>query len=58
MTIRADFDRLQQAHLNGALNYNQRIDLLTRLESSVRRHREDIVHACNKDFGRHDRIKT
>ena len=58
MTIRADFDRLQQAHLNGALNYNQRIDLLTRLESSVRRHREDIVEACNKDFGRRARIET
>ena len=58
MTIRADFDRLQQAHLNGTLNYNQRIDLLTRLESSVRRHREDIVEACNKDFGRRARIET
>jgi coniferyl-aldehyde dehydrogenase len=58
MTIRADFDRLQQAHLNGALNYSRRIDLLTRLEASVRRYREDIVEACNKDFGRRARIET
>ena len=58
MNIRADFDRLQQAHLNGALTYKQRIDLLTQLESSVRRYREDIVDACNKDFGRRARIET
>lgn len=58
MTIRADFDRLQQAHLNGALNYKQRIDLLTRLEASVRIYREDLVEACNKDFGRRARMET
>ena len=58
MDLRAPFDRLKQAHLNGAFTYEQRIELLTRLDAAVRRHREDLVAACNADFGRRARIET
>ncbi len=58
MELRASFDRLKQAHLNGVLTYNQRIDMLARLDAVVRRSREDIVAACNTDFGRRSRIET
>jgi coniferyl-aldehyde dehydrogenase len=58
MELRASFDRLKQAHQNGTLTYSQRIDMLARLDTVVRRCREDIVAACNTDFGRRSRIET
>ncbi len=58
MNLRAEFDRLQQAHLNGSLNYTQRMALLAKLDASVRRYREEIVDACNLDFGRRARVET
>lgn len=58
MDLRAPFDRLKQAHLNGAFTYEQRIELLTRLDAAVRRCREELVAACNADFGRRARIET
>ncbi len=58
MELSSDFNRLKQAHLRGALNYPQRIELLTRLEAVVRRRRDDVVAACSADFGRRSRIET
>ena len=58
MELSSDFNRLKQAHLRGALSYQQRIELLTRLEAVVRRRREDVVAACSADFGRRSRIET
>lgn len=58
MELRTVFDRLKQAHLRGALSYEQRIELLTRLESAVRQQRDALVAACNADFGRRSRIET
>ena len=58
MELRAAFDRLNQAHLNGVLGYAQRIDMLTRLDAAVRNCREELVAACNADFGRRSRIET
>ena len=58
MTLRTDFDRLKQAHLRGAFSYEQRIELLSRLDAAVRRNREAVVEACSQDFGRRARIET
>lgn len=58
MELRAAFDRLKQAHLAGALSYAQRIDMLTRLDSAVRNCRDELVAACNADFGRRSRVET
>jgi coniferyl-aldehyde dehydrogenase len=58
MTLRTDFDRLKQAHLRGAFSYQQRIELLSRLDAAVRRNREAVVEACSRDFGRRARIET
>ncbi|MBP6534789.1 MAG: aldehyde dehydrogenase family protein, partial [Arenimonas sp.] len=58
MELRAAFDRLKQAHLAGAPGYAQRIDMLTRLDIAVRGCREELVAACNADFGRRSRVET
>ena len=58
MALRTDFDRLKQAHLRGAFTYEQRIELLSRLDAAVRRNREAVVEACSRDFGRRARIET
>jgi coniferyl-aldehyde dehydrogenase len=58
MELRTVFDRLKQAHLRSAFSYEQRIELLTRLESAVRQQRDALVAACNADFGRRSRIET
>ena len=58
MELRAAFDRLNQAHVNGVLGYAPRIDMLTRLDAAVRNCREERVAACNADFGRRSRIET
>jgi coniferyl-aldehyde dehydrogenase len=58
MDLNIAFDRLKQAHLNGNMAYDQRIELLLRLDAAVRRYREDIVAACSTDFGRRARIET
>lgn len=58
MELRTVFDRLKQAHLRSAFSYEQRIELLTRLESVVRQQRDALVAACNADFGRRSRIET
>ncbi|MBP7917448.1 MAG: coniferyl aldehyde dehydrogenase [Arenimonas sp.] len=58
MTLRTDFDCLKQAHLRGAFSYQQRIELLSRLDAAVRRNREAVVEACSRDFGRRARIET
>ncbi|MFZ9311744.1 MAG: aldehyde dehydrogenase family protein, partial [Arenimonas sp.] len=58
MALRTDFDRLKQAHLRGAFTYEQRIELLSRLDAAVRRNREAVVEACSQDFGRRARIET
>jgi coniferyl-aldehyde dehydrogenase len=58
MALRTDFDRLKQAHLRGAFSYEQRIELLSRLDAAVRRNREAVVEACSQDFGRRARIET
>jgi coniferyl-aldehyde dehydrogenase len=58
MELRAVFDQLKQAHLAGALSYAQRIDMLTRLDAAVRGCREELVAACNADFGRRARVET
>ncbi|HWR95810.1 MAG TPA: coniferyl aldehyde dehydrogenase [Arenimonas sp.] len=58
MELRAAFDHLKQAHLAGALSYAQRIDMLTRLDAAVRGCREELVAACNADFGRRARVET
>ncbi|MFN5704217.1 MAG: aldehyde dehydrogenase family protein, partial [Gammaproteobacteria bacterium] len=58
MTLRTDFDRLKQAHLRGAFSYEQRIELLSRLDAAVRRNREAVVAACSQDFGRRACIET
>jgi coniferyl-aldehyde dehydrogenase len=49
---------LKQAHLRGAFSYQQRIELLSRLDAAVRRNREAVVEACSRDFGRRARIET
>jgi coniferyl-aldehyde dehydrogenase len=58
MELSAAFDRLKQAHLAGALSYAQRIDMLTRLDLAVRNCRDELVAACNADFGRRSRVET
>ena len=58
MDLDTAFARLQQAHLNAPLGYEQRIELLTRLDAAIRSRREAIVAACNADFGRRSRIET
>jgi coniferyl-aldehyde dehydrogenase len=58
MELRAAFDHLKQAHLAGAFTYAQRIDMLTRLDAAVRNCRDELVAACNADFGRRARLET
>lgn len=58
MQLRATFDRLKNAHDNGVLTYTQRMDMLARLDAAIRSNRENIVAACNADFGRRARIET
>jgi coniferyl-aldehyde dehydrogenase len=58
MELRRVFEQLKQAHLRGAFSYEQRIELLMRLENAVRTRREELVAACNADFGRRSRIET
>ncbi len=58
MELRRVFEQLKQAHLRGAFSYEQRIELLMRLETAVRTRREELVAACNADFGRRSRIET
>jgi coniferyl-aldehyde dehydrogenase len=58
MELHRVFEQLKQAHLRGAFSYEQRIELLMRLENAVRTRREELVAACNADFGRRSRIET
>ena len=56
--LRPAFDRLRAAHLAHVPSYGERLATLERLESAVRRYRDELVAACTADFGRRAPIET
>lgn len=56
--LRPAFDRLRAAHLAHVPSYGERLATLERLESAVRRYRDELIAACTADFGRRAPIET
>ena len=56
--LRPAFDRLRAAHLAHVPSYGERLATLERLESAVRRCRDELIAACTADFGRRAPIET
>ena len=56
--LRPAFDRLRAAHLSHVPSYGERLATLERLESAVRRYRDELVAACSADFGRRAPMET
>src|SRR6478736_5223016 len=52
------FERLRAAHLAHIPSYGERLSALERLENAVRACRDDLVAACNADFGRRATLET
>jgi coniferyl-aldehyde dehydrogenase len=52
------FERLRAAHLAHIPSYGERLSALERLENAVRACRDDLVAACNADFGRRASLET
>src|SRR3982751_6001051 len=52
------FERLRAAHLAHIPSVGERLAALERLENAVRTSRDDLVAACNADFGRRAALET
>ena len=56
--LRPAFDRLRAAHLAHIPSCGERMALLERLETAVRRVAPELVDACAADFGRRAPLET